>query len=84
MVPTYSYRCTACRRVTQQVLPMERHDDPDPCGSCGGDQRQVFGRVGVRLRGWGFPSTDAMVPDRPDRGSFREVAERAERISDGG
>lgn len=82
-MPTYIYRCTRCDRRSQQVLPMDRHDDPDPCEACGGDQRQVFGRVAVQLRGWGFRSTDAMVPDRPDRGSFRDVAERAERISDG-
>lgn len=82
-MPTYSYRCLACGSETDLVLPIARHDDPGRCPGCGGERRQVFGRVGVRLEGWGFSATDGMVPDRPGRGSYREVAERAERISDG-
>lgn len=83
-VPTYTYRCRACDAEVDVRRPIEDADTIPPCEDCGGEQRQVFGRVGVKLQGWGFSSTDGMVPDRPGRGSFREVAQRAERISDGG
>lgn len=82
-MPVYEYRCTACGAQVDRLLSHPQADDPDPCETCGGRLERRFSRVAVRLEGWGFSRTDGWVPDRPGRGSFREVRERAERISDG-
>jgi hypothetical protein len=38
--------------------------------------------VGIRFSGWGFSSTDSLVPgDRP-RKDFRRLKDKAEEISD--
>jgi putative FmdB family regulatory protein len=83
-VPVYEYACADCGERTERLLPHDRVDDPGPCPSCDGALARRFSRVAVKLQGWGFSATDGMVADRPGRGSFKEVAERAERLSDGG
>lgn len=82
-MPVYEYRCTACGHELDRLLPMARADEPGPCPVCEGDLDRRFSRVAVRYTSWGFSRTDGMVPDRPGRGSYRDVAERAERLSDG-
>lgn len=83
-MPVYEYLCAACDEVTDRVLPHEQADAPGPCPRCGEEAlRRRFSRVAVRLEGWGFSRTDGMVPERPGRGDFRTVRERAERIADG-
>lgn len=82
-MPVYEYRCVGCERLTDRLLPHARVDDPGPCPSCQGELRRLFSRVGVKLSGWGFSRTDGMVPDRPGRGDFRTVSERADRIASG-
>jgi hypothetical protein len=55
---------------------------PGPCPACGGPLRRVYGRVGIRFGGWGFSSTDALLPaDRP-RKDFRTLKEKAEEIAE--
>ena len=82
-MPVYEYICKHCGNESERLVPHVRADQPDPCASCGRDDlRRRFSRVAVRYDGWGFSSTDGMVPDRPGRGSFSEVRERAERISE--
>jgi predicted nucleic acid-binding Zn ribbon protein len=55
---------------------------PGPCPACGGRLRRVYGRVGVRFSGWGFSSTDSLVPgDRP-RKDFRALRDKAEEITE--
>jgi predicted nucleic acid-binding Zn ribbon protein len=57
---------------------------PGPCPNCGGELRRLYGRVGVRLQGWGFSRTDALLPgDRP-RKDFKALQQRAEEIADSG
>ena len=57
---------------------------PGPCPECGGELRRAYGRVGVVFSGWGFRSTDRLLPkDRPKK-DFRTLRERAERIAEGG
>lgn len=82
-MPVYEYQCTACEERTERLLRHEQASEPGPCPDCGGDLRRRFSRVGVKLRGWGFSATDSMVPDRPGRGDFGAVSERAERLSEG-
>jgi putative FmdB family regulatory protein len=82
-VPVYEYACASCAGRTDRLLPHDRADDPGPCPSCEGTLERRFSRVAVKLEGWGFSATDGMVPDRPGRGDFKQVRERAERISSG-
>lgn len=83
-MPVYEYACASCSERVERLLPHQRSDDPGPCPACDGTLERRFSRVAVKLQGWGFSATDGMVSDRPGRGSFKEVQERAERISDGG
>lgn len=57
---------------------------PGPCPRCGGELRRVWGRVGVRFSGWGFRSTDALVPDDGRRRDYRRLKEKSEEIVDSG
>jgi hypothetical protein len=40
--------------------------------------------VGVRYQGWGFTSTDKLLPESRRQQDFRALRERAERIADEG
>lgn len=55
---------------------------PGPCPSCGGPLRRVWGRVGVRLLGWGFSRTDSLLPGNGPRKDFKKLREKAEEITD--
>jgi predicted nucleic acid-binding Zn ribbon protein len=55
---------------------------PGPCPECGGELRRAYGRVGVRFQGWGFSSTDSLLPgDRPKR-DFKQLSEKAQEIAE--
>ena len=56
---------------------------PGPCAECGGELRRVYSRVGVRFSGWGFKSTDSLVPEDRPRKDFNKLREKAEEIADG-
>ena len=56
---------------------------PDPCPTCGGELKRVYGRVSVKFSGWGFTSTDSLVPDDRPRKDFRKLREKADEIADG-
>jgi putative FmdB family regulatory protein len=80
-VPVYEYRCRACGASREEVQPTGT-PPPGTCLECGGELRRIYGRVGVRFSGWGFRSTDALVPgDRP-RKDFKTLREKAEEIAD--
>jgi putative FmdB family regulatory protein len=82
-VPIYEYACRACGHVLEALQPMGE-GPPGPCRECGGELRRRYGRVGIRFSGWGFSSTDALLPeDRRRRRDFRRLSERAERIAEG-
>lgn len=55
---------------------------PGSCPSCGGELRRLYGRVGVRLQGWGFARTDALLPGDRHRKDFKRLQEKAEEIAD--
>lgn len=80
-MPVYEYRCKACGRSVEE-LQAPGAGASGPCPECGGELRRVWGRVGVRFSGWGFRSTDALLPgDRPRR-DFRTLKEKAEELTD--
>jgi predicted nucleic acid-binding Zn ribbon protein len=67
----------------EELLPMGGQA-PGSCPSCGGELRRSYGRVAVRLGGWGFSRTDGLLPgDRP-RKDFKRLREKAEEITDSG
>lgn len=79
-MPVYEYVCRSCSAVEEHLLPLGA-DGPDACAACGGALRRKFSRVAVRYSGWGFTSTDSLVNDTRGK-DFKELRERAERISD--
>lgn len=83
-MPVYEYECRGCHSRVDRLLPHRQADDPGACDTCGDELARRFSRVAVKLEGWGFSATDGMVGDRPGRGDFKAVRERAERLSDGG
>lgn len=83
-MPVYEYRCERCGTSVDRLLPHDRAHQPGPCEDCGGPLLRRWSRIGVKLEGWGFARTDGLVPERPGRGRFSEVRERAERLADGG
>ena len=83
-MPVYEYLCKHCGSSVDRILPHNMAERPGACPDCGREQlKRRFSRVAVRLEGWGFAATDALVPDRPGRGDFRAVRDRAERVSEG-
>jgi putative FmdB family regulatory protein len=80
-VPVYEYRCRGCGRELEEVQAMGS-GPPGPCPDCGGELRRVYGRVGVRFSGWGFSSTDSLVPGDRRRKDFRRLKDKAEEIAD--
>jgi putative FmdB family regulatory protein len=80
-VPVYEYRCRACGLILEEIQPMGSGPS-GPCPTCGGPLRRLYGRVGVRFSGWGFSSTDSLLPGDRRRKDFRALRERAEEITD--
>ncbi|HEV8683608.1 MAG TPA: zinc ribbon domain-containing protein [Actinomycetota bacterium] len=82
-MPLYEYRCRACGHHVEELQPMGS-GAPGPCPACGGELRRAYGRVGVRLEGWGFSRTDGLIPDDRPRKDFKRLREKAEEITDSG
>jgi putative FmdB family regulatory protein len=80
LMPIYEYACTACAAVEEHLLPLGA-DGPAACAACGEPLRRKFSRVAVKYAGWGFSATDDLVKDTRGK-DFKELRERAERISD--
>jgi putative FmdB family regulatory protein len=80
-VPVYEYRCRECGRRIEELQPVGS-GPPGPCPECTGELRRTYGRVGVRLKGWGFSRTDALVPEDRPRKDFKRLQEKAEEIAD--
>lgn len=55
---------------------------PGPCPECSGELRRVWGRVGVRLSGWGFSRTDSLLPGDRRRKDFKKLRKKAEEIAE--
>jgi putative FmdB family regulatory protein len=83
LVPLYEYRCRACGHHLEELQPMGA-EAPGACPSCGGELRRVYGRVAVRLEGWGFSRTDGLLREDRPRKDFKQLREKAEEIADSG
>jgi len=81
-MPIYEYRCRSCGTVREEIQPMGA-PPPGPCPVCGKELHRIYGRVGVRFSGWGFDSTDSLVPGDRTRKDFKKLREKAEEITDG-
>lgn len=80
-MPTYVFRCDACRHEMELLLPLGE-TGPRACEDCGGPARQHLARVAVRYNGWGFTATDGLVGDTRGK-DFAALRSKAEQISDG-
>ena len=78
-MPVYEYACRACGHRLEEIQPMGA-GAPGPCPECGGELRRVYGRVSVRFSGWGFSSTDKLIPEDRPRKDFRKLREKAEEL----
>ena len=81
-MPVYEYRCRSCEAKVEEVQPMGA-GAPGPCPKCGGELKRLYSRVGVRFSGWGFKSTDSLVPEDRPRKDFKKLREKADEIADG-
>ncbi len=81
VVPVYEYRCRENGHIVEVVGPMGS-GPPAGCPECGGELRRVWGRIGVRFQGWGFRSTDGLLPEDRPRKDFRALERKAEEISE--
>jgi predicted nucleic acid-binding Zn ribbon protein len=62
---------------------VEDAGDSAACTVCGGPLKRTYsGRLHVSLEGWGFSKTDSYLPDNRPRRPFRQLKERAERLTD--
>lgn len=80
-MPLYEYTCRSCEK-TEEHLQSLGADAPGPCQACGGELRRRYSRVAIRYEGWGFNSTDKLLPEDRRRQDYRALRERAERIAD--
>lgn len=82
-MPVYEFRCVECGDDVEVVRPMGETAPPGACASCGGELRRRWSRVGVRFQGWGFSSTDDLLPeDRRSRRDFKQLQKKAEEITE--
>ena len=80
-MPVFGYKCPNGHREDAIVLPGEK--PPTKCKGCGGKLKRTYGgRVSVQLQDWGFSKTDSYLPDNRPRRDFKQLKERAERITD--
>ena len=56
---------------------------PGPARPAAASSRRRWSRVAVKYQGWGFTSTDKLVPEDRRNQDFRTLRDRAERIADG-
>ncbi len=81
-MPVYEYRCRSCGTEVEEIQPMGA-PPPGACEVCGGELKRVYGRVGVRFSGWGFASTDRLLPTDRRKKDFRTLKSKADEIADG-
>ena len=81
-MPVFGYKCSKGHREDAIVLPGEK--PPTKCKECGAKLKRTYGgRVSVQLQGWGFSKTDSYISDdRGPRRDFKQLKERAERLTD--
>jgi putative FmdB family regulatory protein len=82
-MPLYEYVCRACGNAEEHLQPLGAQA-PGACQACGGELRRRYSRVAVRYQGWGFTSTDKLLPESRRQQDFQALRERAERIADEG
>jgi putative FmdB family regulatory protein len=82
-MPMYEYTCRSCGQ-TEEHLQALGAGPPGPCQACAGELRRRYSRVAVRYQGWGFNSTDRLLPEDRRRQDYRALRDRAERIADEG
>ena len=80
-MPIYEYRCTACQ-AEHEVIVIPPEQSPQTCPDCDGKLQRRYSRVGAQFLGWGFTRNDALVADRPGRGDFKTIRDKASELFD--
>ncbi len=73
-MPVYSYECDACNTPFDEMVPLARYDEPQPCPSCGTLCSKVMTAVGFNLVGDGWVGKNLRVD-----GQMRKKNERLDR-----
>lgn len=80
-MPIYEYRCTACESE-HEIIVLPPQPAPRTCPDCDGQLQRRYSRVGAQFVGWGFTRNDALVSERPGRGDFKAVRDKAAELFD--
>ena len=43
-MPLYEYRCMKCRRLSEQMRPMAKRNDPATCATCGAAAARIISK----------------------------------------
>lgn len=80
-MPVYEYKCTGCGSRFDLLQSMDAEKTAG-CEECGCEAKRVFSpRIAIKYRGWGFNSTDKLLPEssRSQR-DFKQISEKAEQL----
>ena len=80
-MPIFEYRCAGCLAETETIV-VQGEKAPTACVDCGGKLVRRWSRVGTSFVGWGFAKNDALLPDKGDRRSFKEIKDKASELFD--
>ena len=82
-MPTYTYACDACEIDFEQILPLDRYNEPQACPSCGVTSRKTVAPVGFILTGDGWASKNGRVAKQMADKNRRLDAKQRELKNDG-
>jgi putative FmdB family regulatory protein len=63
-MPIYEFRCEACERLFEQILPIN-HRRTHRCPGCGKRAQRVMSRSSFQLKGTGWYATDYRPARKP-------------------
>ena len=73
-MPTYVYECDVCEIAYEEMVPLARYKEPQPCPKCGKLHEQVIQPVGFNLVGDGWTGKNLRIA-----GQMRKKNERLDR-----
>ena len=82
-MPTYTYACDVCEIDFEQILPLDRYNEPQACPSCGATSRKTVAPVGFILTGDGWASKNGRVAKQMAEKNRRLDAKQRELKNDG-
>lgn len=81
-MPVYDFKCQKCG-FADEVIVLPPAENPSECPECGGEFKKLFsGRIGTQFVGWGFSSTDSLMPQGKKPGDFKTIRDKASELFD--